>query len=198
MLYFTTLFGLAAVTGFGIGGPGDAALVAAAVLASQGHMSLAAVLIAAYLGWLLGRAIGYVGGRRGGRPLMERPGRLQNYRLRIVTKGDRLYEKYPRFAPLVAPAAALSLPSLWSRHSNRRWATESRVPPARASWRAALRRARDPRSPGGALGHRAARDQLLREREASVAEEAQRRRADVAVVASAGAGLDLGKSFLER
>ena len=67
-------------------------------------MSLAAVLIAAYLGWLLGRGIGYVIGHRGGRPLMERPGRLQNYRLRIVTKGDRLFEKYPRFAPLVAPA----------------------------------------------------------------------------------------------
>ena len=107
-------------------------------------MSLAAVLIAAYLGWLLGRGIGYVIGQRGGRPLMERPGRLQNYRLRIVTKGDRLFEKYPRFAPLVAPAAALSLPSLRSRHSNRRWATGRWVPPARASWRAALRRGRDP------------------------------------------------------
>jgi membrane protein DedA with SNARE-associated domain len=104
MLYFLSLFGLAAVTGAGIGGPGDAALVAAAVLASQGHTSLAAVLISAYLGWLLGRGIGYVVGIRGGRPLMERPGRLHDYRMRIVTKGDRLFEKYPRIAPLVAPA----------------------------------------------------------------------------------------------
>jgi membrane protein DedA with SNARE-associated domain len=104
LFYYLSLFGLAAVTGLGIGGPGDAALVAAAVLAAQGRTNLAAVLITAYLGWVLGRGIGYVGGRRGGRPLMERPGRFQKYRLRIVKKGDRLYEKYPRVAPLVAPA----------------------------------------------------------------------------------------------
>jgi len=35
---------------------------------------------------------------------MERPGRLHDYRMRIVKKGDRLFEKYPRIAPLAAPA----------------------------------------------------------------------------------------------
>ena len=52
MLYFMSLFGLAAVTGLGIGGPGDAALVAAGVLASQGHVSLAVVVVLAAIALL--------------------------------------------------------------------------------------------------------------------------------------------------
>jgi membrane protein DedA with SNARE-associated domain len=104
MLDYLSLFGLAAVTGLGIGGPGDAALAAAAVLASQGQADLTAVLIVAYLGSVLGRVIGFgVGRRRDGSSLMERPGRFQKYRLRILKKGDLLFEKHPKVAPFVVP-----------------------------------------------------------------------------------------------
>jgi membrane protein DedA with SNARE-associated domain len=110
MLDYLSLFGLSAVTGLGIGGPGDAALAGAAVLASQGKGRLSAVLIVAYLGSVLGRLIGFaIGRRRDGSSLMERPGRFQKYRLRIVRKGDQLFEKYPRVAPFMVAAPVSGL-----------------------------------------------------------------------------------------
>jgi membrane protein DedA with SNARE-associated domain len=95
---------LAAATAVGIPGLGDSALVAAAILASQGRLTLAIVLMFAFVGYLLGRAIGFRIGTRGGRTLMERSGRLEALRKKTVAKGDALFEKYPRVAPLAAPA----------------------------------------------------------------------------------------------
>jgi membrane protein DedA with SNARE-associated domain len=95
---------LAAVTAIGIPGVGDSALVAAAILAAQGRLSLPIVLIFAFVGYLLGRAIGYRIGFRGGRTLMEHSGLLEEFRKKTIAKGDALFEKYPRGAPLAAPA----------------------------------------------------------------------------------------------
>ncbi len=52
------------------------------------------MLVIAFLGWLLGRAIGYVIGFRGGRPLLERPGRTQKVRLKTIDKGEKLFERF--------------------------------------------------------------------------------------------------------
>jgi len=53
------LFALAAVTGIGVPGPGDSALIAGGVIASAGNANLAAVLVVAFLGAVVGRGIGY-------------------------------------------------------------------------------------------------------------------------------------------
>ena len=103
------LFALAAVTGIGVPGPGDSALIAGGVIASAGNANLAAVLVVAFLGAVVGRGIGYRIGYVGGRPLMERPGRLQAFRLRTVAKGDALFERFPRVAPLIIPAAVAGI-----------------------------------------------------------------------------------------
>ena len=55
-------------------------------------LNLIAVLVLAFLGWLLGRAIGYVIGFRGGHLLLERPGRTQKFRLKTIDKGEKLAE----------------------------------------------------------------------------------------------------------
>jgi len=47
-------------------------------------LKLIAVRVIAFLGWLLGWAIGYVIGFRGGRPLLEGPGRTQKFRLKTI------------------------------------------------------------------------------------------------------------------
>lgn len=62
------------------------------------------MLIFAFVGYLLGRAIGYRIGTKGGRTLMERSGRLDAFRRKTIAKGDALFEKYPRAAPVAAPA----------------------------------------------------------------------------------------------
>ena len=53
---------------------GTAAIGAAAVLASQGQLNIAAVLIVAAIGNEVGGLLGYQIGDRWGRPLLEHPG----------------------------------------------------------------------------------------------------------------------------
>jgi membrane protein DedA with SNARE-associated domain len=101
---YAILLALAAVGGVGIPGPGDTALIAAALVAAEGNLSIAVVLVVAFVGHVLGRWVGYQLGAKGGRPLMERPGWFEGFRSRAVAKGDELFERYPRAAVLVAPA----------------------------------------------------------------------------------------------
>jgi membrane protein DedA with SNARE-associated domain len=101
---YAILLALAAAGGAGVPVVGDAALIAAALAAADGHLSIAVVLVAAFGGHKIGRAIAYQLGLRGGRPLLERPGWFEGVRSRAVTKGDQLFKRFPRAAPLIAPA----------------------------------------------------------------------------------------------
>ena len=56
--------------------PGETALIAAAVLASQGKLQIELVIALAAAGAIVGDNIGYLIGRKGGRWLLERPGAL--------------------------------------------------------------------------------------------------------------------------
>ncbi len=102
---YAALVLLAAVSAVGLPGPGDSALIAAGLLAAEGHLRLSVVLVLAFLGCLAGRALGYWLGSAGGRPLMERPGPLRRFRYRTIEKGDHLFQRFPRLAPVLAPAA---------------------------------------------------------------------------------------------
>jgi len=102
---YAALVLLAAVSAVGLPGPGDSALIAAGLLAAEGHLRLSVVLVFAFLACLVGRALGYWLGSAGGRPLLERPGPLQRFRQRTIEKGDHLFGRFPRLAPLLAPAA---------------------------------------------------------------------------------------------
>jgi membrane protein DedA with SNARE-associated domain len=102
---YAALVLLTAVSAVGVPGPGDSALIAAGLLAAEGHLRLSIVLILAFLGCLIGRALGYWLGSSGGRPLLERPGPLHGFRNRTIEKGGGLFRRFPRLAPLLAPAA---------------------------------------------------------------------------------------------
>lgn len=95
---------LAAVGGVGVPGPGDAALIAAALAAADGQLSIAVVLVVAFVGHVIGRWTAYQLGARGGRPLIEHPGWFEGARTRAVAKGDEVFGRFPRIAPMVAPA----------------------------------------------------------------------------------------------
>jgi membrane protein DedA with SNARE-associated domain len=59
---------------FGVPVPGETALIAGALLASQGHMHILPLLVLAWIGAVTGDNIGYAIGRFGGRHLLLRYG----------------------------------------------------------------------------------------------------------------------------
>ncbi len=83
---------------------GAAAVGAAAVAASQGQLNLVAVIVIATIAGEVGGLIGYAVGFRWGRQILERPGKRQAGRQKIVERGEQAYEKWGRLAVFVTPA----------------------------------------------------------------------------------------------
>jgi membrane-associated protein len=84
---------LAAVSWIGFTGPGEAALIAAGILAAQGHGAIETVLLVGWGGALAGGVAGWLIGLHGGRALMARPGPLHQLRLRMLRHGDAIYAR---------------------------------------------------------------------------------------------------------
>jgi membrane protein DedA with SNARE-associated domain len=101
---YIVLLVLAASTGAGVPGPGDACVIAAGTLAGEGRLNVWVVLAAAMAGWLLGSVAGYEVGRRGGRGLLERPGWLEKKRLNLLAKGDHVFGRHNFAATVTMPA----------------------------------------------------------------------------------------------
>jgi membrane protein DedA with SNARE-associated domain len=78
----------------GIPLPGETALIAAAILASRGSLSLPLVIVIAASAAIVGDNIGYLIGRRGGRWLLTRPGRWRAERLALVERGERFFLRH--------------------------------------------------------------------------------------------------------
>ncbi len=78
----------------GVPVPGETALIAASVLASQGHLSIELVIVIAAAAAIVGDNIGYFLGARLGRRFLERPGWFYERRLTAVAAGDALFRKH--------------------------------------------------------------------------------------------------------
>jgi membrane-associated protein len=83
----------AAISWVGFTGPGEAALVAAGILGSQGHAGVVPMLLVAWGGAIAGGTAGWLIGLKGGRALMTRPGPLYDLRLRLLHHGDAIYAR---------------------------------------------------------------------------------------------------------
>jgi len=101
-IQYLTVAGLAAITWLGVPGAGDAALVAAAILAAQGELSISLVFLSAFVGATVGGGIGYRLGLDGGRALIVRPGPFLEFRQKTLAKGDRIFERFGKVACIVA------------------------------------------------------------------------------------------------
>lgn len=80
---------------FGIPLPGEATLIAFAVLASEGDYDIRWVIVAAAAGAIIGDNLGYwLIGRLGGRALFERWGWLRMYRDRVLPRAELLMTRH--------------------------------------------------------------------------------------------------------
>ncbi|HJQ75513.1 MAG TPA: DedA family protein [Gaiellaceae bacterium] len=89
------LFVVILLESFGIPLPGETALIAFGVLASQGHYSIVWVIVIAAAGAIVGDNLGYwLIGRLGGRALFERWAFLRRYSERFLPAAERLMERH--------------------------------------------------------------------------------------------------------
>jgi membrane protein DedA with SNARE-associated domain len=88
--------------GFGIPAPGETALVAAALLAARGDMSLSAVLATAFWAAVAGNTVGYGLGCFGGRPLILRYGRYLFITTERLQRVEAFFARYGRAIILAA------------------------------------------------------------------------------------------------
>jgi membrane protein DedA with SNARE-associated domain len=77
---------------------------AAGVAASQGSLDLAAVIIVATAAGQFGGLVGYDIGFRWGREFLDRPGRHQARRRRLLSDGERAYARWGGLAVFFTPA----------------------------------------------------------------------------------------------
>jgi len=88
------VFGIVCLESAGLWLPGETALIAAGVLASKGHLSIAGVIAVAAAGAIIGDNIGYWLGREGGRRLLYRYGVLTRFADRVLPPAERFFRRH--------------------------------------------------------------------------------------------------------
>jgi membrane protein DedA with SNARE-associated domain len=91
----------------GVPSPGETALVAAAVLASQGKLQIWLVIVIGVASAIVGDNIGYLLGRRFGREVLEAPGPFRSRRVLLISAGDKFFDRHGGKAVLLARWVAL-------------------------------------------------------------------------------------------
>jgi undecaprenyl-diphosphatase len=78
----------------GVPAPGESALITAGLLAGAGHLALPAVIAVGAVAAMLGDNLGYLIGRRGGRAVLLRDGRLASHRRKAVHRADEFFARH--------------------------------------------------------------------------------------------------------
>jgi membrane protein DedA with SNARE-associated domain len=88
------LFGVVSLESAGLWLPGETALIAAGVYASEGHLSITGVIVVAAAGAIIGDNIGYWLGREGGRRLIYRYAFFRRVAERLLPPAERFFERH--------------------------------------------------------------------------------------------------------
>ena len=88
------LFAIICLESAGLWLPGETALIAAAVYASKGHLSIEATIAVAAIAAIIGDNIGYWIGREGGRRLIYRYAWLRRWAERVLPPAERFFERH--------------------------------------------------------------------------------------------------------
>lgn len=86
--------------------PGETVLLVASFLAAQGDLSLGGVILSASAGALVGNNLGYLLGRQGGRPLINRFGKYFFVSRERVEAAERYFDKHGHQAVFIGRFAA--------------------------------------------------------------------------------------------
>jgi membrane-associated protein len=91
---YPLLFVLVMGESSGVPIPGETGLITAAVLASAGKLQIELVIPIAATAAIVGDNIGYLIGRKGGRWILERPGRFASQRKQVLVIGEPFFERH--------------------------------------------------------------------------------------------------------
>ena len=101
----------------GLPGPGEAALIAAAIAAAHHHLDLSSLIAVAWLGATAGGMAGWLVGLKAGRGIVTAPGPLRRHRLAVVARGDRFFARYGVLAVLFTPSWIAGIYAMrWTRY----------------------------------------------------------------------------------
>ena len=88
------LFAVVALESAGVPLPGETALIAASILAADGHYSIASVIAVAAVAAIVGDNCGYWVGRRWGRRLLETWSPLRRWGERFLPSSERFFQRH--------------------------------------------------------------------------------------------------------
>jgi membrane protein DedA with SNARE-associated domain len=91
---YLVLFLLVMAESGGVPVPGETALITGGVLASQGSLQIEIVIVVAASAAIVGDNLGYQIGRKGGRWLLQRPGRFHRQRLQVLSSGEPFFARH--------------------------------------------------------------------------------------------------------
>ncbi len=104
----------------GVPVPAETTLVAASVLAAQGRLNIAIVILLATAAAIVGDNVGYLLGRRLGRRVLLAPGPLAPRRRRLVEAGDRFFAQHGGAAVFLGRWVAIGrIASAWLAGADR-------------------------------------------------------------------------------
>lgn len=103
------LFLFAVLSGVGVNGFGEAALIAAAVYVANHHIPVAPVVSIAAAGGFVGGVVGFIIGKHGGRSIFTAPGPLAHFRATMLEHSEEVYLHYDLLAILITPAWAAGI-----------------------------------------------------------------------------------------
>jgi membrane protein DedA with SNARE-associated domain len=114
------LFALIAVESMGVPLPGETALFAASILASDGKLSIEAVIAVAATAAIVGDNVGYLIGRKAGRRLLEAPGLFERHRRAVIAYGQPFFDRHgPKAVFLGRFVSGLRITAAWLAGVNR-------------------------------------------------------------------------------
>ena len=96
----------AAVSWFGLPGPGEAVLIGAGVLAAQHRLDIGMVIAAAAVGAIAGGIAGWLVGMKASRPVLTGRGPLHRTRRLLIARGERFFERHGPLGVFLAPSWA--------------------------------------------------------------------------------------------
>jgi LPXTG-motif cell wall-anchored protein len=113
------------IEALGVPLPGETAIIFGGLAASNGRLDIVLVIVVAAAAAIIGDNIGFEIGRRGGRALLERPGRFYEERQRVLKVGDPFFERHGSKAVFLGRwIAGLRVWASWlAGASSMRWRT---------------------------------------------------------------------------